>query len=369
MLAQKQDSINVSMLPHPAWASKEDPLSNTGSNSQPTDVDNCRVEARIDNLSLLWVKSSGQSLYSVIDDRLGIKFSKICHVGRKIGVVWDRTWVSPTGTLYSERDTVDGHIHCRLSISGEDCERNTDVGLRGFARYCARYFNNLRCSRIDIAVDDYMKQLKCSDIVKALEDGNYSGVRSGRVTTNYGEKINGFTVNLGSRESDKFIRFYDKFAESGGHINCYRWEVEFKGELASALFNLYLEFPDDNQEYQQKLINYAVSSVKFIDKLDKNTDRCNMLEWWDAWLSRLKCTSLKLRVVRVKTAISAKKNWIQRSVAKSLLMIKMSIGVERLEHFLLEIMKQAETRIDSMDELILNDYRRNSTVCYLADIM
>lgn len=45
------------------------------------------------------------------------------------------------------------------------------------------------------------------------------------------------TVYLGSRQSDTFGRIYDKYAESeeAQYINCWRWEVEVKNDLASTL--------------------------------------------------------------------------------------------------------------------------------------
>jgi DNA relaxase NicK len=174
---------------------------------------------------------------------------------------------------------------------------------------------------------------------------------------------------LGSRASEKFVRFYDKFAESHGVLDCYRFELELKDSMANTMFALVLEFPDNEQEYQRKIIDYAVSSVDFVERIDKNMSRNHRLEWWDAWLSRLKCTRIFIKTNRVKTSISAKKNWVQRSVAKTLLMIQKSIGVERLEHFLLDIMHKAQSRISSMDELILSDYARNGHLCYMASII
>jgi DNA relaxase NicK len=224
----------------------------------------------------------------------------------------------------------------------------------------------LTCSRIDIAVDDYSKELQYSDINQALIDGDYTGFRTGKTTVNYGGKFQGFTVNLGSRDSEKYIRFYDKFSESHGRLDCYRWEVEFKGELANKLFAVILAYPPHKKKYQQELINIAVSCIDFVEQTNKNVTRNQRLGWWDAWLSRVCTENIRLRVPRIKTAISAKKNWIERSVSKALLMVQRSIGVERLEHFLLQIMSNAASRITSMDELIMADYAKNWEVCYIS---
>ena len=345
-----------------------DPHSNTGSNSQSHGQESAKLTARLDNLSLLWRKGANYPIARVIDTFIGVKFDFNILPARIIGVRWDRSWTSPTGTLYSERDTQDGKIYCRLSISGQDCERSTNERMWAFLKWAKGHLFGLTCSRVDIAVDDYSKELQYSDINQALIDGNYTGFRSGKVTVNYGGKFQGFTVNLGSRDSEKYVRFYDKFSESHGRLDCYRWEVEFKGALANKLFDMILAYPPHKKRYQQELINIAVSCVDFIEPIDKNLARNQRLGWWEAWLSRVQTENIRLRVVRVKTAISAKKNWVQRSVSKALLIIQRSIGVERLEHFLLQIMAEAATRITSMDELIMADYAKNWEVCYEAVI-
>jgi DNA relaxase NicK len=364
MIAQKSDRIDVLSLPHPELAAQLDPHSNTGSNSQPLDQESLELAARLDNVTLLWKRGKSQRLVDVIDRFLGVKFDIKILPERVIGIVWHRSWTSPTGTLYSERDTPNGDIYCRLSISGQDCERNTNERMQGFLIWASNNLFGCRCSRLDISVDDYKKELQYRDIEQALIEGNYTGVRAGKVTVNYGGKFQGFTVNLGSRDSEKYIRFYDKFGESHGRLDCYRWEVEYKGDLSDKLFRLLLSFPFEQLLYQQALVNYAVSCVDFVDKSDKNIDRNLRLEWWDAWLSRVQTHSYKVRAKRVKTSISSTKNWIARSVSKALLMVQKSIGVERLDHFLLEIMKDAESRITSMDKLKLDDYAQNWKVCY-----
>lgn len=366
MIAQKNDRINVLELPHPGHASQLDPHSNTGSNSQSHEQEFPKLAVRLDNVSLLWKRGKNQRLIGVIDRMIGVKFDVKVLPARIIGIVWDRSWTSPTGTLYSERDTLNGDIYCRLSISGQDCERNTNDRMWGFLTWANNNLFGLKCSRLDIAVDDYEKELQSGSIEQALIDGNYTGVRSGKVLTNYGGKFQGFTVSLGSRDSEKYIRFYDKFAQSHGKLDCYRWEVEYKGSMAEHVFRIILKCPSTCGKYSELLINIATSCVDFVEKNDKNVERNQRLDWWNAWLSRVNTEKLVIRVVRVKTAISAKKNWVQRSVSKALLMIQRSIGVERLEHFLLTIMAEAASRITSMDELIMMDYAKNWEMCYEA---
>lgn len=342
------------------------PDSNTGSNSLPPVTNHPQIESSIDNLSLLWDARGSEDIIDPLLNYLGIRFDDFIIENRKIGIVWHRTWCSPTGALYSQRDTSDGQVKCRLTISGQECSRVSNLSMLGFCRWAAKCLVNLKCSRIDLAVDDYSKSLDSVQVEQALIDGNYSGVRQGRVTRNHGTSAGGFTIYLGSRGSEKMIRIYDKCAESHGRLDCYRFEVEYKGDMADAVFRLLIEFPVDEEKYQLAIINHAVGAIEFIDKVDKNIGRNKRLEWWEAWLSRLKCTSIRVRVTRCITKISVKKNWIARSVSKALVMVQRAIGVDRFEHFLYQEMENAKTRINSMDELIMRDYRQNGYRCYAS---
>lgn len=366
MLPEKSRVINVQQLPHEVVGFGQAPDSNTGSDSLATGCHSAAVGVRIDNLTLLWQLGDRRDFFQSIDLYLGIKFDINIQQNRKIGIVWHRSQSSPSGTLYSERDTADGKVYCRLSLSGQDCERADWNKLRGFMAYCRRYLVALSCSRVDIAVDDYAKALDYRDIEQALKEGNYTGFQSARVLVNYGEKRGGFTVYLGSRSSEKMVRFYDKFAESHGVYDCYRFEVEWKGDLANKMFALILDFPEDERSYHQELLDYAVSAIDFLDKKDKNLSRNIRLEWWENWIAKIQHCPRWVVVKRIKTTIEEKKNWIERSVSKSLLILERAIGVERLEHFLAECKERAVSRINTMDELILDDYRKHGHTRYIV---
>lgn len=366
MIPSKLDRINVLALPHPPSAAELDPPSNTGSNSPMHDPEKTGFAARLDYVTLLWRGGDRVKFFDLIDRLIGVKFGVNVLPPRKIGIVWHRSWTSPCGVLYSERDTLDGKIYCRMAVSGELCERTTSNQLRRFLGVCNRTLFGVTCSRIDIAVDDYSKELQYSDINQALVDGNYTGFRAGKVTINHGGEFQGFTVTMGSRDSEKFVRFYDKFSESHGRLDCYRWELEYKGDMAQAFFLLMLEFPEPDVYYQSYLADYAVSSVDFVDRNDKNIGRNMQLEWWETWLSRVQMYCFKVKICRAKTTISAKKNWVQRSVSKALLMLEIALGADRFDAFVYQIKQEAKARISTIDQSILDDYRINSERCVLA---
>lgn len=89
-------------------------------------------------------------------------------------------------------------------------------------------------SRLDLAKDATGKAIDLQAIYQSLEQGNNRGTARtyGRITSNGG----GDTIYVGSRQSEKFIRIYDKAAQTGSkHEAWYRFEVETKGMVARAL--------------------------------------------------------------------------------------------------------------------------------------
>jgi DNA relaxase NicK len=358
MLTQK-----VHQYSHPVTISDDrqfstDPHSNTGSDSQSPKFTQPDVEVRVDAVTLLWVKRRFDDLDGVLWRFLGIEVDRVNHFPRKIGVLWDRNYATNTGCLLSERDTENGITHCRLAISGEDCARVSNAKLRGFLRWAKANLWGVKCSRVDIAIDDFLQHLDVSQIEKEIREGNYSGFQKSSIIENFGSKHSGWTVYLGSRSGEKMVRIYDKHAESEGKIKSIRWETEFKGDTANAVYHLLIEFPDDAEKYQAKLINLAVSCVSFIEKIDKNVDRNQLVQWWSDWLKFLEAVDFKVRVARIKTTIKKKREWVKRSFSKSIAMLKIAMADTEFTKYMADILEFGKTKIENIDNIMIRDYVR-----------
>jgi DNA relaxase NicK len=155
------------------------------------------------------------------------------------------------------------------------------------------------------------------------------------------------------------VRAYDKFAQSNGEIDSIRWEVEYKGETADAVFRSILLFPEGAAEYQHSIVNMAVSAVSFIEKKDKNLSRNTLIKWWSDWLEYLASCPVKVRVLRAKTSIQKKKNWIRVAVSKSIAMLQDVLEIGDFEAYLHQIIVEARFRYQAIDEIMIRDYLRN----------
>lgn len=92
-------------------------------------------------------------------------------------------------------------------------------------------------TRLDLAKDLTGKHVSLDTIYQTLERGEYSG--SARKFAQIHSLNGGNTVYVGSRQSEKFIRIYNKAAESNlpGEL-WFRFELETKGMVARALASL-----------------------------------------------------------------------------------------------------------------------------------
>jgi len=90
-------------------------------------------------------------------------------------------------------------------------------------------------TRIDIAVDIMDGGLLANRIANDVLNGLLTFGRRKSVVIKGGGIGGGCTVYVGSRTSPKFLRIYDKFAESEGKIPATRIEFELKAEAAEGV--------------------------------------------------------------------------------------------------------------------------------------
>lgn len=332
-----------------------DPPSNTGSNSQLGSQSGW--SSRVDNLTILW-SGTAKMVENVCITFFGIRFDWHAPVPRKVGIFWDRTWVSECGALLCERDIGDGRVASRLALGGAICGSVNALRLRGFGLWCQASLPHIRVSRIDLAIDDYDRTINPQDIADALASGNYAGFRRADTVKNHGTKWGGWTYYLGRRDSDKVVRVYDKFAESKGMIDSIRFELEAHDEYAAKIFEAWCECTHDADKIQHLIVNYAIGQLRFINKIDKNISRCPNLAWWDEFISHLKSTPIRMTVVRIKTSVERKIDWLRRSVSKSLAVINDAVGSCRALDLVADCIETARLRYTGQDLIAIDKYRK-----------
>lgn len=109
---------------------------------------------------------------------------------------------------------------------------NSTVQPQALLRACVDAGGNI--SRLDLAKDCTETQIDFEAIYQSLEQGHNRGTARtyGRITGNDG----GYTIYIGSRQSERFIRLYNKSAQLGITDDYWaRLECECKGKVACAV--------------------------------------------------------------------------------------------------------------------------------------
>jgi DNA relaxase NicK len=249
---------------------------------------------------------------------------------------------TPTGLRY------------RLAIPGKVCASVPLNLLLRFFEVVNDLNDEVVCSRIDICVDDFTKRLTFDHLSAALKDKNYSGFRTCQGIQNY-DDANGWTIYLGSRQSEHMVRIYNKSAESLGRVDSIRWESEYKGEKANAIFKSLARAVTLDSSVKL-LKGYVLGKVQFIDRSDKNLERCNMLDWWLEFVMYLGYERCQVLCEKPVTSIESKVIWIKKQVEKALALVSRAYGSERFQVFVDECVASGGDRLRRFDELLLIEY-------------
>jgi len=133
-----------------------------------------------------------------------------------------------------------GREDVHVSLPGQACGVAGEVRLRGYLQHVMAVGGN--ATRLDLAMDDYERIVSPGDVLTALQGPdlvtharNYLTQQGGRVGSS---ELTGVTVYLGAPSSRQRLRVYDKGLESGGKMDCVRWELQSRKEAAETMANV-----------------------------------------------------------------------------------------------------------------------------------
>ena len=225
------------------------------------------------------------------------------------------------------RDDSDPQQHFMVNIPGSVLSRFTP--LQQHTLFCVLYSEGMHCSRLDIKVDDYGKEITVAKVYEAAKAGNFTGFR--KWEPYYGPRQRGdvyegpSTVYFGSRGksgSGRFLRIYDKAKQSSGEIDATRVELELSGDKAFEAFENISSL--DFDFFKDLAVGYVKSSISFIDRVSSHISRCPVLRWWDSLFSDFTAIHFSPKVV-VKT-YQKSLDWLENQVAPTFAMVLESLA-------------------------------------------
>jgi hypothetical protein len=229
-----------------------------------------------------------------------------------------------------------------------------------------RESNELDCSRIDIALDDHDKVVPLWKITQAKDEGNFfNALYYGYHESGKRGQDKGIAVYFGSPASTKRLCVYDKSVESKGRIQGNRWEGRFRKKAAKVVLYQWIDKSLENENSCTRWCADIITGIiDFRDRTsnDPNRFRCKVLDWFSDFIIQLKASPIRVRIAAVAMTVQRSLDWVVKSVAPSLSLIK-SVLLEDYSEFIQTTIYEGGVRL-SLQKRKLIDTTDRSLLLY-----
>ena len=221
-----------------------------------------------------------------------------------------------------ERAEVEGVL---VDLPGKACACLGDK-LVGFMRWCLAHG---KATRVDYAIDDHRDRITLDRIREAEASGGLVTRWQGMnvIENRRRGELTGWTVYLGSRSSQGFMRFYDKAGEqrhkgnaaAGSWVRC---ELETKSKLADALAREVLRIGS------RAVIEQINRRLRFTEPTgdDSNKRRWAPAQWWASFIGSIRPGPSLLCGEKVEVTISRMAAWVEKQAGPALATLLMADG-------------------------------------------
>lgn len=254
-------------------------------------------------------------LYGDRDDQPNsYHFKKHPHGGRG----YKQLWFGPMGIkVYGDPYvmTANGSTHSCIEIPGSAMEQIPATEFRDWLIMNREYID-VSASRLDFFADH------CPFTPVQLHEAALGGDIRTRVKRLDAEgnprnwckleiSPTGDTFNLGSRDSQRYLRCYNKRGFT-------RLEIEFSGERAELLLDALVAA--EVADWPELYIAWLRDFVDFVDSsMDSNLNRCQPLNWWEEFIGAIPKAGVRLS--QVVDTLQKSKEWIEKQVTTTLSML------------------------------------------------
>lgn len=330
---------------------------------------NKRIEVKPDWLQFIGEIDAGE-LFPLLElISMATRQEVIWHPNKRFqlsdGISFKHTAVSPNGLRFAWNDPGElGNEECAVVIPGKVLSALSVKEIHDLSSVISS--TKLRCTRIDIAMDDYGKRVSPVLVMEALSRKNYARFQS----RSFASKMLGdWTFYLGSRQSARFTRFYNKDAQTKGKIPAHRWETSFKRDIAQKVFKQWTAIKDYQASTQLSwerrsalyMVKSVIGSFNFIDResrpKEKNLNRIPRLDWWQKFIDELESGEGIYHTRKLpKPTLERATNWMKRQVMRSLCCIMGALEKDGLDWFRARI-EEARLSLQVKHMVLINQYK------------
>lgn len=364
----------------PAKPALETGVSNTRSECQANVSLNSRqnsarftsnLEASLDWLTIATEHSSHQDLQAMvnfiegfIDDEFFLEFGNQFSPGRGCKK-YEHSGSSLRGCRIGWNVDSQGTSKTWLSIPGQVLRQ---ISVRDAWRLCSGLSKQwgADCRRFDAALDDYQRRVSPHEVLRACQDGDVALVQTYQLAAKslIGE-VAVPTIYFGSRESEKFVRFYDAERKHGSP--CDRWEVELKRRHSQEAFNHFVNLPFDSFDddsfsnlASHFLAGLVVGAIDFRKaKEGERYSRRERLDWWESLVEEVGA-GIRLSPARPKPSLERSLTWFKRQVCVFISALKEGWGVNRFNAWITDGIMDGKSRQTAYHEALIRQLKREN---------
>lgn len=278
-------------------------------------------------------------------------------VTKTYGCRWEHSGVTGRGASFAINPPLDGK-QCRVwaSFPASACRVVSVPRMRAILEILLIDYQ-ADITRLDIALDDYTKLIDKRWIEEAFANGNVArfAYLDIRMPKRLGVADNGFCVYMGSPQSDKRVRFYDKSVESNGETDCHRWELQLRGERAKSAVREFVQIDRNAGELMASFLSgCVVGAVDFVDhESGDRLSRRNRLAWWNEFVERVGAC-VRVAIPAVRRTIRRTIDWIEAQVETSLAMCREYMGNTAFQDWLYRKLEEGKRRFNDVHLAILS---------------
>ena len=242
-----------------------------------------------------------------------------------------------------------------FQIHGKGCaliDEEYPGGIQGFLKEYRQYFRKV--TRLDLCADDREGLLQMETMENKVNNGMLRGssryVRPHIPRDYAGNRCSGGTIYVGSRNSDAYIRIYDKQAQMGTAEHWVRVEIELKGSYASDVVDMILsELDTDISELYCGLVYDRIRFLSHKGDIH-HTEYDRVCKWWTKFLDG--CTVGRKLTRNDETNMQGVTSWLDRVVAPSLAMVQAAYG----RGYVVDMINRGRDRMTVRHQQILAEY-------------
>lgn len=181
-----------------------------------------------------------------------------------------------------------------------------------FVSFLERILSVGSLTRIDLSIDDIgNKYYYCSEIEEKLNNKEFvSKFRSWEAIKSFHTDgtPKGYTVYMGTRQSEVYLRVYDKKLEQNVSFDWVRWELEIKGDKADVVAKELIE----RKSFCTVALGILSNYVRFIVLDNDRKCRCSVDDMWQHFVDD--CEKIRLVLPEKYRSVEQKMEWLDKQV-------------------------------------------------------